>query len=156
MIGLEKTTVTNLVVEEGKVKEFARSIKSKDPVHYSSESSKKAGLERIPAPLTFTRVSYFPRHRPDNNEIWLPEIFNLKFDPRYMVHGEQSYEYNRPVYVGEVLHGSSKLTDVYQRENDQGNTLTFAIIETKYFNEENKNLITVKSTYIETQNPRSN
>lgn len=146
-------TAEELTVEAGKVEEFANAIGNVDRIHRSASDATARGLETVPAPLTFTRVSYFDRYRPDDGPTSLVETFDLGFDPRYTVHGEQAYEFERPVCVGDVLTGRSTLTDVYQREGGDGNTLTFATVLTEYVDDRGAPLVTVHSTFVETRDP---
>jgi acyl dehydratase len=45
-----------------------------------------------------------------------------------VLHGEQEFEYHRPVMVGDVLEGEGKVTDVYEKES-KGKTMTFLVTE---------------------------
>ncbi|MFC6765124.1 FAS1-like dehydratase domain-containing protein [Natrinema soli] len=63
-VGWTVTTVEDLVVEPGKVEEFARAIEDDNPAFRDEEAARKQGYETVPAPLTFTRTAYFPRNRP--------------------------------------------------------------------------------------------
>ena len=150
-IGETNRTVERLVVEAGKVDEFARATKNDDPVHRSSEAAQEQGLAAIPAPLTFTRTSYFPRYRP-------PDIdesfgFDLGFRSEQILHGEQAYEFERPVTVGDVLTGETTLEDVYQRDGTD-RTLTFAVFRTEFRDESGSLVVTAWNTRIEAADPR--
>jgi peroxisomal enoyl-CoA hydratase 2 len=148
MVGDSYQVVEDLVVEAGKVEEFARAVKDDNPVHRDRELAVEQGLSGIPAPLTFTRTAYFPRYRPDGVSKIRP--FDLGFDRRYSVHGEQEYEYHRPVVVGDVLSGEMTLAEVYQREGSRGGTMTFAECELEYYDENDEQVVTVRITIIET------
>ena len=130
MVGTSVVTVDGFEVEGGKVEEFARAVKDDNPAHRSQEAAEAQGFDRVPAPLTYARVSSFPRYRVvDGRGI------DLGFRREYSIHGEQSYEFERPLEVGDVLTGTTTLTDVYQREGSRGGTMTFAVLETEYRDE---------------------
>ena len=148
MVGESHLVVEDLVVEAGKVEEFARAIKDDNPVHRDREVAVAQGFSNIPAPLTFTRTAYFPRYRPEGVSKIRP--FDLGFDRRYSVHGEQEYEYHRPVVVGDELSGVMTLTDVYQREGSRGGTMTFAECELEYYDADDEQVMTVRITILET------
>lgn len=147
LVGESRQTVSGLTVEAGKVAEFARAIKSKNPVFYDREAAIEAGYNDIPAPLTFTRIAYFPRYRVDDNQSSFG--FNLGFDPERTVHGEQEYEYVKAVTVGDTIDGTTQLADVYKKPGSDGRTLTFAILETTYTDQNGGIVLTERRTRIE-------
>ncbi|SFT03216.1 FAS1-like dehydratase domain-containing protein [Halostagnicola kamekurae] len=147
LVGERRQTVTGLNVEAGKVAEFARATKNQNPVFYERKAAKETGYNDIPAPLTFTRVGYFPRYRHGDDDSSFG--FDLGFDPERTVHGEQEYEYGRPVTVGDSIDGVTRLTDVYQKTGGDGRTLTFAVLETTYTNQNDETVVTERRTRIE-------
>ena len=145
MVGTSVVTVDGFEVEGGKVEEFARAVKDDNPAHRSQEAAEAQGFDRVPAPLTYARVSSFPRYRVvDGRGI------DLGFRREYSIHGEQSYEFERPLEVGDVLTGTTTLTDVYQREGSRGGTMTFAVLETEYRDESDELVVVDRATAIET------
>lgn len=148
LIGQTRKTVHDFKIERGKVEEFARAIDDPDPIYRSRKAALDAGYPAVPAPPTFTRVAYFPRHRPDN--IGRDLGFDLGFDPKYVIHGSQEYEYDRPLYVGNVLSGETTLVAVYQKEGTRGGTMTFAELETAFYDEDGDRVQIALNTRIET------
>ncbi|WP_323173321.1 MaoC family dehydratase N-terminal domain-containing protein [Natrialba sp. PRR66] len=146
-VGRTVTTVEDFVVEPGKVEEFARAIKDNNPVFRDESAARDQGYEAIPAPLTFTRTAYFPRNRPDGVD--LDHGFDLGFDQSRVVHGEQEYVYERPLYAGDVLSGETTLVDVYERTGSRGGTMTFAVLETVYRDDDGEHVLTERLTRIE-------
>ena len=147
-VGDSYATVEDFEIEAGKVEEFARAIGDDNPAHRDEAAADAQGFEEIPAPLTFVRTAYFPRYRPDDVEEIRP--FDLGFRPEYSVHGEQEYEFERPLYVGDVLSGEVELADVYQREGSRGGTMTFAEYRFEYRDAEGDLVLTERQTIIET------
>lgn len=148
MVGTSHVTAENLAVEGGKIDEFARSLGDDDPVYRSAEAARERGFDGIPAPLTFTRIHRFPRYVPDELENYFG--FDLGFDRRRSLHGEQEYEFERVLREGDVLTGVTTLLDVYQREGSRGGTMTFAVFETVYRDENDEDVLTERWTRIET------
>jgi acyl dehydratase len=148
MVGESVATVTDLEVERGKVTEFARAITDENPLYRDEEVATERGYQAIPAPLTLTRVAYFPRYRPPGIDEDLG--FDLGFQREYIVHGEQEYEFQRPVVVGDVLTATTTLADLYQREGSRGGTMTFAVFETEYTDENDETVLLERFTRIET------
>ena len=49
-----------------------------------------------------------------------------------ILHGEQAFEYFRWPRVGDVLEGTSEITDVYEKERSNGGKLEFYVQETMW------------------------
>jgi len=145
LVGTSVVTVEDFEIEAGKVEEFARSVNDDDPVYRDEEVAKERGFDAIPAPLTFERVSMFPRYRTVEKY-----GIDLGFQEEYTIHGEQAYEYERPIVVGDVLTGTTTLAEVYERDGKRGGTMTFAVLETEYTDEDGDLVLTARSTAIET------
>jgi acyl dehydratase len=150
LVGDSRVTVEGLRVESGKVTEFARAITDDDPLFRDGTAATERGDDRIPAPPTYTQVRRFPRHRPDGVGSDGFELFDLGFRRERVLHGEQRYEYERPVVVGDVLDGTTTLVDVFQRGGARGGTMTFAVLETEYRDRDGDLVLTDRSTAIET------
>lgn len=144
-VGTSVQTVEDFHIEAGKVEEFARAIKEDNPAFRDDSAAAEQGFESIPAPLTFTRVSTFPRYRAVEGR-----GIDIGFREEYAIHGEQEYEYERPLQVGDVLTGETTLVDVYQREGGRGGTMTFAVLETEYRDQADELVVTERATAIET------
>lgn len=146
MVGESRQTIEGLEIEAGKVEEFSRAVKDPNPVRRDEDAAE--GFEAIPAPITFTRTAFFPRYQPEGVDSVRP--FDLGFDRKYSVHGEQVYEFERPVHVGDTLTGEVTLTDVYQREGSRGGQMTFAEFELTYTDQNGDLVLTERTTVIET------
>lgn len=146
-IGESADSVVDFAVESGMVAEFARAIGETNPIFLDSAAAERRGLDRIPAPLTFSRVSLFPRYRSADSDRF---GFDLGFDRRYEVHGQQEYDFERPVFVGDCLTGSTTLTGVDRQEGSRGGEMTFATLETEYVDADDELVVTERSTIIET------
>jgi acyl dehydratase len=140
-VGTQHTTVTDFTVEAGKVSEFARAVGDTHAVFHDAVDTP------WPAPLGFTRVSYFPRYRPPGVGDWFG--FDLGFDQEHVLHGEQAYQFQRPVVVGDTLSAKTTLTDVYQRERRDTAPMTFCVFETEYTDETDELVLTSRTTRIE-------
>jgi acyl dehydratase len=74
----------------------------------------------------------FPEIQPDDGPTGNPmgEVIGpLMAKGGLILHGEQEFEYHRPVYVGDVLSGEGKIVDAYTKES-KGKTMTFVVTET--------------------------
>lgn len=142
-VGGTHTTVREFVVEAGKVEEFARAVHDDNAVYRDPDAADRQGFNRIPAPLTFTRTGTFPRYQTD-------ESVDLGFRPEYVVHGGHAYEYERPVFVGDVLTGETTLVDISERKGQRGGMMTIAEVETVYHDQSGERTLTERATVIET------
>jgi peroxisomal enoyl-CoA hydratase 2 len=130
-------------IEWSKVREFARAIKDPDPVYFDPEAAKKQ-LGGIPVPVTFLQTSAF----------WTDADSAPGgmggFDLRRILHGEQEFEFFKPIYVGDTLTGVSKVADVFEKEGGRGGKMTFLVTETEYTNQKGEKVAVSRSTLIET------
>lgn len=159
-VGDSYHVVEDFDIEAGKVEEFARAVGEDSPIHRDADAAAEAGFDAVPAPLTFTQTAKFPRYRPAEHQSGsaaeqsgLLAPFDLGFQWERCVHGEQGYEFERLVSVGDCLSGEITLVDIYQREAEQGGTLTFAVFETEYRDEDGDHVLTERLTVIETPAP---
>lgn len=142
MIGRPTGTVT-VVVERSAVANFATAVCDDDPVYRDPRAADAAGFAAIPAPPTFPFVMQswgaFPELQAeavDTGENPLGAVLGpLMANGGLILHGEQSFEYHRPVLVGDVLRGESRIADAYAKES-KGRTMTFVVNETVWRDEE--------------------
>jgi acyl dehydratase len=127
---------SKVVVERGPVANFAKAVLDDDPVYRDPQAAAEAGFERIPAPPTFPFVmntwgefpDIQPTGRPSGNP--MGEVIGpLMSKGGLVLHGEQEFEYHRPVFVGDVLVGEGMVVDAYAKES-KGRTMTFIVTET--------------------------
>jgi acyl dehydratase len=124
-------------IERGPVSFFAKSLLDDNPVYRDPKAAKDAGFDDIPAPPTFT---FAMQHMGAFGELQPPDptggtnpmhavMGELYGKGALILHGEQEFEYHRPVVVGDVLSGEGKIVDLYEKETDSA-TMTFIVIET--------------------------
>ncbi|AEH47825.1 MaoC family dehydratase N-terminal domain-containing protein [Parageobacillus thermoglucosidasius] len=126
------------VVERGAVKKFAEAIGDPHPIYWDEETGKMSRYKTNIAPPTFPRVFDYG------------VIEGLKLPSKGLIHGEQRFHYERPLYVGEELYCYSKVEDYYEKQSSMGK-LGFLII-TNYGEDPSGNVIfTSTSTIIITE-----
>ncbi|MGH7950151.1 MAG: FAS1-like dehydratase domain-containing protein, partial [Candidatus Binataceae bacterium] len=72
------------------------------------------------------------------------------FDIRRILHGEQEFEFYKPIFVGDVLTGQARVADLYEKEGGRGGKMTFLVVETEYKNQRGEKVALARSTLIET------
>jgi acyl dehydratase len=142
-VGESATPIEGLTITGGAIEAFARAVGDDDPVYRTPETATDRGFSAVPAPLTFVRTSRFPRYATG-------EELDLGLDREYVLHGEQAYEYDRPLVVGDTLTGERTLTDAYEREGDRGGTMTFVEVKTVYRDDDGDAVVTDRATLVET------
>ncbi|GAA0549115.1 MaoC family dehydratase N-terminal domain-containing protein [Actinomadura livida] len=91
-------------VSRVKIREFADAIGDRNPVYRDQEAAKAAGHPDVIAPPTFPIVVSL-----GNPALADPDL-NLNY--AMVVHGEQRFEYTRPVRAGDVVTCTSTVTEI--------------------------------------------
>lgn len=125
-------------VEAGKIAEFMR----------ATLAPAASGEKRTSAPPTFPQVATNFWDRPDARG-----GLGEPLDPTRLLHGEQEYEYVRPIRVGEILIGQTCLADYYVKPGRRGGQMRFAIYETSFRDKSGGLVAKARVTLIETSRP---
>ena len=129
-------------IEWSKVREFARAVRDPNPVYFDPELAKKE-CGGIPVPVTFLQTSAFWQTAESAPPVDI-------FDPRRILHGEQEFEFFKPIFVGDVLTGTSRIADVYEKEGGRGGKMTFMVTEIEYKNQQGETVAFARGTLVET------
>jgi hypothetical protein len=129
-----------MVVERGKVREFARATKSQNPEYLDDP-------EPV-SPPTFLVASAF--WSPPGATRW----GSLKLDMRRVLDGGREFVFHGPPpKAGTKLTSQARVDDIYEKEGKRGGTMTF-VVTVQEFRDEAGNLIAeMRSTAIETGKP---
>jgi hypothetical protein len=123
-----------MVVERGKIREFAAAMQSQNPAYL--------GPEPI-VPPTFLMSS----------PLWAPEgaLVDVGFDRRRLLHGEQEFVFHGPPpRAGQVLKVVDRLEDQYEKPGKRGGMMRFAVVVTEYRSEDGTLVAEARKTLIET------
>ena len=118
----QETGTQKVVIERGPVRVFAEALGDDDEVY--------AGEDAL-VPPTFPFVMSYWGSLGTGGAAGLP-IDRLRGPGRAILHGEQAFEYERWPKVGDVLEGTSVITDVYEKERSNGGKLEFYVTETDW------------------------
>ncbi len=128
---------TVLHVELGKIREFARAVKDPNPLYTDAD--------RCVAPPTFLMTIAH----------WMGDLAStrsaVKLDYRRLLHGEQDFEYLKPIRPGDVLRARSRTKDVFEKEGKRGGKMLFVIGETEFRNQHGEVVAYMRNTAIETE-----
>ena len=144
-----------VVIERGPVANFARALKSEESYFYNVKDAQDRGLRGIPALPTFPFVmehwGLFAELQPEEKLSGNPviEVLGpLMANGGLILHGEQAFEFERPLVSGDVLEGKGQVVECYQKESN-GHVMTFVVTETVWsdFNTKEK-VVTSRSNVI--------
>ncbi|OLT25434.1 hypothetical protein BJF79_12695 [Actinomadura sp. CNU-125] len=91
-------------VSRVKIREFADAIGDHNPIYRDADAAKAAGHPDVIAPPTFPIVMSL-----GNPGLADPD---LGLNYAMVVHGEQRFEYTRPVRAGDVVTGTATITEI--------------------------------------------
>ena len=94
-------------IERGKIQEFAQAIGDDHRIYYDVEAAQREGYRDIPIPPTF----------PTAIEMWAGNDFDaltnaLNLNPMHVLHGEQTYQYEKTLCAGDTVDGETTVADV--------------------------------------------
>jgi peroxisomal enoyl-CoA hydratase 2 len=118
----QETGTQKVVIERGPVRVFAEALGDGDDVYNGEDAL---------VPPTFPFVMSYWGSLGTGGAAGLP-IDRLRGPGRAILHGEQAFEYQRWPKVGDVLEGTSVITDVYEKERSNGGKLEFYVTETDW------------------------
>jgi len=130
-------------IERGKIKEFAEAISDDNPLYRDPTYAKESLFGGVLAPPTFTATKAFWRTGGTNAEI-------AGLDNRFLLHGEEEYEYFQPIIAGDVLTCKGKITEAYEKAGKRGGTMTFVVFEFTLYNQRGEKVLISRSTAIQT------
>jgi acyl dehydratase len=93
-------------ISREKLREFANAIGDPNPVYRSLEAAQEAGFPDVIAPPTFAIVISMAS---SSMALGDPEL-NLNY--AMVVHGEQRFEYTRPLRAGDVVIAQSTISSI--------------------------------------------
>ncbi|GAA4482113.1 hypothetical protein GCM10023094_31390 [Rhodococcus olei] len=138
-VGTEGTPF-ELVVERGKIREFATATYSTNPDYLDRKDAV--------APPTFLTTTL----------LWQPPEGNpwkaVELDGKRGLHAEQRYEFfGPPPKAGTRLTCTSRIADVHTKQGRRGGEMTFAIMTTDFHDETGQLVARATMTGVETARP---
>jgi hypothetical protein len=123
-----------IVVERGKIAEFADAMLSDEPAY--------RGPDAIIPPTFLT-----------SGARWAPAgvRVDVGFDRRRLLHGEQEYTFHGELPgAGDVLSAQERIVDRFSKPGKRGGTMSFATVVTEYRDPAGTLVAEAKATFIET------
>lgn len=124
-------------VKREEVLAFAEAIGEEDPIYRDARAAKAAGYREQVAPPTFVaRMQILT-----SAQVVLDQELGL--DYTRVVHGEQAYEWRRPVIVGDVLTATPRVADIYAKGSNE-----FLVIEAELKDASGETTVLARSTLL--------
>jgi acyl dehydratase len=124
MIGRVLSTGSATVTAEH-VAAFARALGDENPLYTDADAARRGPLAGIVAPPTYP-IAFMTQAMAGGMDTFL----ELGLDFMTLVHGEQEFEYVRPIRAGETLTLTGRIADVYEKRGSSG-ILDFVVLETE-------------------------
>jgi acyl dehydratase len=124
MIGRVLSTGSATVTPEH-VAAFARALGDPDPLYVDAETARRGPFGGLIAPPTYP-IAFMVQAMSGGMDTFLELGLNFMT----LVHGEQEFEYVRPIRAGETLTLTGRIADVYEKTGSSG-TLDFVVLETE-------------------------
>lgn len=128
----------DMVVERGKIREFARATGSSAAAYLDD-------AEPVSPPTFLTTVAFW---QPDAAD----DLYRqLDIDLRRLLHGEQEFLFlHEPPRAGTVLHAQTVVEETYEKEGRRGGVMTFVVLRTDFSDDDGAVVAQSRSTLIET------
>jgi hypothetical protein len=129
----------DMVVERGKVREFALATKSKNPAYLDDPIP-------VSSPTFLMTNAFWSRGGGPFGRVGLDMRRVLDGGREFVFHGP-------PPKAGTKLHAQTRVDDIYEKEGKRGGTMTF-VVTVQEFRDESGNVVAeMRSTVIETGKP---
>ena len=110
-------------VDRSQLRLFAKAIGETRPMYTDPQAARVAGYRDIPAPPTF---AFSIGMNPDDP---FDIVRALDVDLARVLHGEQAFEYFRPICAGDRVRVRREIVDAYEKK---GGALTFFVLGLKF------------------------
>jgi acyl dehydratase len=127
----------DFVVDRDRVLQFADAIGEDDPIFRDPEAGRSAGYHGQLTPPTFVTVMQIMT----SGQVVMDQELGLNY--ALVVHGEQEYEWHRPVRVGDKLKATPRIADIYARGPNE-----FLVIEAEIRDESGETVVVARSTLL--------
>jgi acyl dehydratase len=120
---LEPITVQ---VERGRIQFFAQVLQLTDPIHFEVNAAREQGYPDLVAPPSFFTVldQAANEARGRRGQPSAAALVNVDF--RYLLHGDEAYEYLNPIFAGDEVTLTTSILDFYDKKGGAMEFVTLA------------------------------
>ena len=141
MIGRLLSTGSATVTAEH-IAGFARALGDENPIYLEPEAARRSPFASIVAPPTYG-IAFMTQAMAGGMDTFLELGLNFMT----LVHGEQEFEYVRPIRAGDTLTLTGRISDIYEKTGSSG-TLDFVVLETEALDAAGKPVFFSRNTLI--------
>jgi len=141
MIGRVLSTGSATVTAEH-VADFARALGDPNLLYVDANAAARGPFGGIVAPPTYP-IAFMTQAMAGGMDTFLELGLNFMT----LVHGEQEFEYRRPIRAGETLTLTGRIADVYEKTGGSG-TLDFVVLETEATDADGRQVFFSRNTLI--------
>jgi acyl dehydratase len=124
-------------VERERVNQFADAIGEDDPIYRDPVAARRFGYPEQVAPPTFVTTMQLMT----SGQVVMDQELGLNY--ALVVHGEQEYDWRRPVVVGDVLSAVPRIADIYAKGPNE-----FLVIEAEIRDTAGELVVIARSTLL--------
>lgn len=106
-------------VEKGAIRKFAEAIGDTNRLYFDEEFARSQGYKSVVAPPTFP-VTFIPGSNPREG---------IDIDYQRLLHGDQTFVYERAICAGDVLWTTSRVVDAFEKAGKRGGSMDFYVFE---------------------------
>lgn len=127
-------------VERCKIHELTLAIGDENPIYHNREAALAEEYRDVPiSPTTPTIFSFW-----GNTRLW-NQLSEIGLNVTRILHGEEEYQYQAPIYPGDVLTGVTTLVEGKTRRGKDGSSMDIVTIETRYTNQQHRAVLTART-----------
>ena len=115
-------------VERGRIQFFAQVLGETDPIHLDPASARAKGFPDIVAPPSFFTAIDASANE-ERRRLGQPAAAALvNCDFRYLLHGDETYEYLGPIFAGDEVTLTTTIVDFYDKKGGDMEFVTFVSV----------------------------
>lgn len=132
-------------VERGAVRFFAQVLGETNPIHFDAAAARDAGHPDIVAPASFFVVIEASANESLRRSNRPAAAALVNCDYRYLLHGDERYVYQAPIYASEDVQFITRVVDFYDKK---GGAMEFVTFESSIISEKRGLLVRSKRTLL--------
>lgn len=132
-------------IERGRIQFFAQVVGETNPIHLDVEAARAAGHPDVVAPAAFYTVVDAMANDERRRMKHLPVMDLIGCDLRYLLHGDETYEYSGAICAGDEISVETRVVDFYER---RGGAMEFVTLRSVLSHRERGALLTATRTLL--------
>ncbi|QBD80556.1 MaoC family dehydratase [Ktedonosporobacter rubrisoli] len=128
-------------VERCKIHEFNLAIGDPNPIYHSREAALAAEYRDVPLSPTAATIFNFW-----GNTQAAEQFASVGINVKRILHGDEEYEYQAPIYPGDVLTGVMRIVEGKHRQMKDGSSLDVLTTEIQYTNQQEQPVLKARTT----------